>query len=346
MTNLVPLSLLSVLLISGVHSTNTGYRRPLCNEGILWAPFNTVKPFTALLNSAYCPSWTTRHLLTKESQFTHLTLPYGMPFSFFCGACYKGSTDLAKTLTLKQKVDWDAASPYNLNQVSIKTREGALEFSENGHKCMVEYGITPPLQNSGSLICETRLGKFYNEETATFSVVKTPIVKTNETLEVRTDTVTLVCPEHPMPQLTNALTHVWYLPDSPGKKLAASTNNPQVKFRVIASKPLVVACATFHIYGEDRVIEKTFIVRKISTGSFRAQQPSENTQQDYHEGVGPGKAADSYQVYGEDEVAQSVSTAGGGLNIVVIIVISTTAVILVLIGLISLPKCLKSRSRR
>lgn len=75
--------------------------RPQCLGFLGWVPLLMKQPYSSLLNNAYCPSWTTRHMMTKQEQHTHLAVPRGVPLAVLCGLCHR-PTKLENNVTLQQ----------------------------------------------------------------------------------------------------------------------------------------------------------------------------------------------------------------------------------------------------
>ncbi|KAF2363421.1 hypothetical protein FHG87_005819 [Trinorchestia longiramus] len=331
--------LMSLDSVIGQSSTKEGSLRPSCGGTLRWVPLLTKRPFTSLLNNAFCPSWMTRHLITKQTQTTHLTLPLKVPVALFCGLCtHPTSTDA--NLTITHEI---GGVLQTVAQTSILTSTGEQKHTERKHECRVQFAVTGPITGSyGSLECSVHYGIRHYTETATYTAYDVPIETKREELDVPGNTAMLTCPAHPdKPTENNPLVHVWYYPLATGPRVAAPTTNPTVTFRLASQEELVVSCATYHLIRLSTVVVTTFRVRKSQTYKLQGD-PILNT-------VDRSRAWDtkkSYGAYGNSEEIEDIefstaSSAAINLPMVVVAIVSAVGAVLAVFFVIALVKCLR-----
>lgn len=322
-----------------------GGLRPQCRGVLGWVPLLMKKPYTSLLNNAYCPSWTTRHFMTKQEQHTYLTLPRGVPLAVMCGLCHRPAR-LATNITLQHIA---GGVEQALAQVGVPDGDD-FEHTARGYECRVQYALTGPLKTSGSITCASQLGIRSMQDTATYTVYDMPIVKTEETLDVHDSKVQLTCPSHSDPETPdNPLVHVWYYPLATSPRIAAPTTNPSVTFRLAAAQPLVVACATYHLLYASKVMVTVFTVKRSQSHQLQGEailsRKDKNPNWD-NEG--------SYGAYGEvregesGQASESSGEEGAAtpLAMPLVAILSATGTAIVVIGVIATARtCRRSRNQ-
>ncbi|XP_018011798.1 uncharacterized protein LOC108669027 [Hyalella azteca] len=328
----------------GQNGKSEGSVRPTCSGPLRWVPLITKKPFTTLMNSAYCPSWMTRHLMSKQSQTTHLALPLKVPVAFFCGFCTH-PTSVETNLTLSHNI---AGVQQDVAQASVKSSTGEEKHESRGHHCKVQFAVTGPITGSyGSLECTVNYGVRTLKETATYTAYDAEIVTTEEIIDVPGNTALLSCPPHPdEPTESNPLVHVWYYPLATGPRVAAPTTNPMVTFRLAFGKELVVSCATYHLLRVSSVVVKTY---KVSMSeSYQLQGDAIISVGDRRRGWDTEKSYGAYgdSVENEDARYSTVSAAGLDLSMVVVAIVSAVGAVLTVFAGIAVIRCMRRRNDR
>ena len=245
---------LTYLLLRAQALPQEGYVRPQCMRGMPWVIYHAHRPYLMMFNSPHCPSWMTKHIITKERQNTHLTLPKGIPFSAQCGSCWRG---LRAQLNFKWR---EKESIREMKTLPIRSSRG-LVHSVRGFSCLMAHGLTGPVEAPGEISCILKFKSNRTmDETITYSVKETPIVIYNQTIFTSRETkqVILECPRHPEAEtLDNPLTHVWFEALNTGPSIIEPSNNP------IAVIPLSgafkkVSCATYHIMNPLSVVIQSY----------------------------------------------------------------------------------------
>ena len=177
-----------------------------CGPKFQWAPPRAPRyPYMTFLNDAICPSWTTRHHITKDPRNNaNLVLPRGVPFAFACGACFQTSK-LKANLTLR-------ADQVQAEFQALSGSNGIIHQHSAYMDCLISYGVTSPVSRYGSLECRLNRGKRLTTETVKFSVRKVDIQEgpLRQILITRkSEKALLQCPDTTLTNLKN-IVYVWH----------------------------------------------------------------------------------------------------------------------------------------
>ncbi|KAF2359343.1 hypothetical protein FHG87_009905, partial [Trinorchestia longiramus] len=239
----------TILMVSSPATTeqnSSAYVRPVCSNVLRWVPLITKKAFISFMNDAYCPSWTTRHIITKLRQYNDIEIPRGLPFAFVVGVCYRPTRDVYSfSVTVKKS---NEEFEQMLEAQEIESKKGSMEHNFRRHECMVKKFLTNNLTSPGRFICTARFGRLTVKEFVNYAITDVPVVKQLRALRISNslDKISLTCPGLPVKETEmNPVVHVWYGAGTEQKNTTMSStaviNVPH------DSQYFKVSCATYNI---------------------------------------------------------------------------------------------------
>ncbi|XP_018018209.1 uncharacterized protein LOC108674750 [Hyalella azteca] len=260
---------LNVRLSSLVSAMNiSNFVRPTCtqrNSLLRWVPMVTKSPFISFMNSAYCPSWTTRDIITKLPQFTDILIPRGLPFAFVVGVCYR-PTSRNYEFTVTQESDaWD--EPVTPNMRVIKNSRGHVEHKFRGKECLVRQFLAANITQPGRFHCTANFGSRTLHDYVNYDISDAPILKKIESILISESAQNISLSCHGMSTeevANNPIVHVWY---GSGIELQSNlTMNPTAVFNITRdTRAFRVSCATYDLMLNSEVrVTDFFVTRKHS----------------------------------------------------------------------------------
>ena len=296
--NFILVFLLSLLLnLTSPSKIDKNYNiRPYCNyPNHYWIPIVTKHPpYMTFLNDDICPSWQTRDSFTKTRRQTHLQLPAGVPFSFYCSACYWPT---------KRNFSIEVTSTAKYFQKQIPKSSGEMKYDERLQECVIKYGIIYPTEY-GEIICSSTIVNTTKTEKVTFSVYDVPNLTKTLHIDMPEDenSVSLSCPGHPVEDSReNPLTHVWYNTNSP--KFIFNTTKPRINV-ILKSDTLEVSCSTYSILYLEEVSTVSFIIGRnlpthqtLNLNAYEGTVQSKDTSSHVMELASSKSCKCSYDIY-------------------------------------------------